>query len=167
MSSLFNLTADYEHVLQMLYSEDCDEQTVIDTLDSIEGAIEEKADGYAMIMRELEADASKLKEEETRLRNRRTVLENRKERLKTNLYESMKMLGKTKFKTTLFSFGIQKNGGKRGLILNCSVDKLPPELQKVTIEANNEALREYLKEHNTESCEYAQLAPQGEHLSIR
>lgn len=43
MSSLYSMTADYEHVLQMLYDEEYDEQTVIDTLDSIEGAIEDKS----------------------------------------------------------------------------------------------------------------------------
>ena len=32
--SLYNLTADYEHVLGMLYDDDYDEQTVIDTLDA-------------------------------------------------------------------------------------------------------------------------------------
>lgn len=34
MSSLYNLTADYERVLGMLYDDDYDEQTVIDTLDA-------------------------------------------------------------------------------------------------------------------------------------
>ena len=167
MSSLYSMTADYEHVLQMLYDEEYDEQAVIDTLDSIEGAIEDKADGYAMIMRELEADAAKLKAEEDRLRARRTALENHKNRLKAHLYESMKAVGKPKFKTTLFSFGIQKNGGKRALVLDCGVDKLPPELQMVTVAANNDAIRAYLMDTGEESCEFAHLAPQGEHLVIR
>ena len=163
-ASLYNLTADYEHVLNMLYDDECDEQTVIDTLDSIEGAIEEKADGYAMIIRMVDADIESIKAEEARLANRRIALENKKKRMKGNLYETMKTVGKPKFKTSLFSFGIRKNGGRRALILDVDVDKLPAELQKLTIEANNEALREYLGKN--ESCEYCHLAEQSEHLTI-
>ncbi len=55
MGSLYNLTADYERVLGMLYDDDYDEQAVIDTLDAIEGAIEDKADSY-MIMRMVDSD---------------------------------------------------------------------------------------------------------------
>lgn len=163
-NSLYNLTADYEHVLNMLYDDEYDEQTVIDTLDSIEGAIEDKADGYAMIIRMVDADIESIKAEEARLASRRIALENRKKRMKGNLYEAMKTVGKPKFKTSLFSFGIRKNGGKRALILDVDVDKLPAELQKLTIEANNEALREYLGKN--ESCEYCHLAEQGEYLTI-
>ena len=79
----------------------------------------------------------------------------------------MRALGKTKFKTALFSYGIQKNGGKRALILDCPINELPPELQKVTIEANNEAIRNLLIQQGAEDNQYAHLAPQGEHLSIR
>lgn len=162
--NLYNLTADYEHVLNMLYDDEYDEETVIDTLDSIEGAIEDKADGYAMIIRMVDADIESIRAEEARLAGRRIALENKKKRMKANLYEAMKTVGKPKFKTSLFSFGIRKNGGKRALVLDVGVDKLPPEMQKVTIEANNEALREYLGK--AESCEYCHLAEQGEHLSI-
>lgn len=167
MSSLYSMTADYEHVLQMLYDEEYDEQTVIDTLVCIEGAIEDKAGWLRHDLRELESDAAKLKAEEERLASRRMALENKAKRLKANLYESMKAVGKPKFKTTLFSFGIQKNGGKRALVLDCGVDKLPPELQMVTVAANNDAIRAYLKDSGEDSCEFAHLAPQGEHLVIR
>lgn len=165
MGSLYNLTADYEHVLGMLYDDDYDEDTVIDTLDAIEGAIEDKADGYAMVIRSALADIEVIKAEEERLRTRRMRIERKINRMKANLYDAMKIVGKTKFKTALFSFGIQKNGGKRALVLDVGVDKLPPEMQKVTIEANNDALRQLLGDK--ESCEYCHLAEQGESLRIR
>ena len=125
-TSLYNLTADYEHVLNMLYDVEYDEETVIDTLDSIEGTIEDKADGYAMIIRMVDADIESIRAEEARLAGRRIALENKKKRMKANLYETMKTVGKPKFKTSLFSFGIRKNGGNRALVLDVGVDKLPP-----------------------------------------
>ena len=54
MSNLYQLTNDYETVLNMLYDEDADEQMILDTLEAIEGEIEDKADNYAKIIKELE-----------------------------------------------------------------------------------------------------------------
>lgn len=167
MSNLYNLTTDYDKVLQMLYSDEHEENAVFDTLDAIEGAIEDKADGYAMVIKSVEADVAGIKAEIERLQNRKKTLENKIGWLKTNLENTMRMLGKTKFKTALFSFGIQKNGGKRALILDCGVDALPPELQKVTVEANNEALRQLLEQEKADGNQYAHLAPQGESLRIK
>ena len=165
MSSLYHLRSDYERVMAMMYDDDFDESTVIDTLDAIEGAIEDKAEACAFIMRNLDADIDAIKAEEHRLEKRRKALEKHKNNMKENLYSTMKSVGRREIKTPLFSFNIQKAGGKRGLILDIEPDKLPAEFQKVTIEANNEALRQYLQEN--ESCEYCHLAEQGESLRIR
>lgn len=167
MPNLYNLTDDYEKVLQMLYDDEYEENAVIDTLDAIEDAIEDKADGYAMIIRSVEADIAGIKAEIERLQSRKKTLENKIGRMKSNLENSMRMIGKMKFKTALFSFGIQKNGGRRALILDCGVDALPPELQKVTVEANNEALRQLLEQEKEDGNQYAHLAPQGESLRIK
>ncbi|MBP3342279.1 MAG: siphovirus Gp157 family protein [Peptococcaceae bacterium] len=165
MPSLYELDAAYRQLQERLYDDEYDDQAVIDTLDSIEGAIEDKADGYGKILRMLDADIAEIKQEETRLSARRKSLERRKEVLKGNLFNAMKTVGVPKIKTALFTVSIRKNGGKRSLILDCGVDKLPPEFQKVTIEANNEALRQLLGD--SESCEYCHLAEQGESLSIK
>ena len=151
----------------MLYDGDVDQQTIMDTLEAIEDAIEEKADGYAMIIKTIDADTEAIDAEIKRLQARKQTLNSRKDWLKGNLKDTMRALGKTKFKTALFSYGIQKNGGKRALILDCPIDELPPELQKVTIDADSEAIRNMLAEQGTEDNQYAHLAPQGEHLSIR
>ena len=44
MSNIYELTSNYDHLLNMLYDEDVDEQAILDTLESIEGDIEDKAD---------------------------------------------------------------------------------------------------------------------------
>ena len=167
MNSLYNLTTDYQQLLNLLYDGEVDQQTVMDTLDALEDAIEDKADGYAVIIKTIDADVDAIEAEIKRLQARKQALDNRKEWLKSNLEDTMRALGKTKFKTALFSYGIQKNGGKRALVLDCPINELPPELQKVTIEANSEAIRHMLAEQGTEDNQYAHLAPQGEHLSIR
>ncbi len=53
-----------------------------DTLESIEGAIEEKVEAIHRLYRNMQADIDALKAEEKRLSEKRKVLENEQKRLK-------------------------------------------------------------------------------------
>ena len=64
MANLYELTKNYETVLNMLYDEEIDEQMVLDTLESIEGDIEDKADGYAKIIKELKQEQEQEKKKQ-------------------------------------------------------------------------------------------------------
>lgn len=165
MSKLYELKAAYQELMEKLYDDELPEQTIIDTLDSIEGEIEDKTNGYCMIIRQFDADINALKEEETRLAKRRKSLESRKDFLKGNLFGTMKTVGLSKITTPMFTVNIQRNGGKRALVLDVEPDQLPEEFQKITVSANNDALRELLGE--AEACAYCHLAEQGEGLRIR
>lgn len=107
--TLYELTSEYMELLAMLEDPDVDEDLIADTLEGIDGELEIKADGYARVMRQMDADAKAIKAEEERLANRRKSLENRAANLKGRLQQMMEITGKVKFKTELFSFGIQKN----------------------------------------------------------
>lgn len=107
--TLYKLTTEYMELLAMLEDPEMDEQVIADTLEGLSGEIEAKADGYARVMRQMDADAKAIKAEEERLANRRKNLENRAANLKGRLQQMMEITGKVKFKTELFSFGIQKN----------------------------------------------------------
>ena len=109
MNTLYQLTADYMNLLEMAEDPDIDEQAFMDTLDGIEGAIEVKAENYAKIMRQLEADAAACDAESKRLKNKSKTIDNNIRRMKQALQFAMQTTGKTKFKTPLFSFYIQKN----------------------------------------------------------
>lgn len=109
MATLYELTSEYMELLAMLEDPDVDEDLIADTLEGIDGELEVKADGYARVMRQMDADAKAIKAEEERLANRRKSLENRAANLKSRLQQMMEITGKVKFKTELFSFGIQKN----------------------------------------------------------
>ena len=58
---------------------------------------------------QLNTDAEALKEEISRLQERKGHLENSAARMKSVLQKAMTACNKPKFKTLLFSFGIQKN----------------------------------------------------------
>ncbi|MBO1683294.1 siphovirus Gp157 family protein, partial [[Clostridium] scindens] len=50
---LYELTEQYDGVMNLLYDGETDEQTILDTLESIEGEIEDKADNYAKIIKNM------------------------------------------------------------------------------------------------------------------
>ena len=101
MSNLYKLNEAWQELANMLYQDDVDEQMILDTLESIEGEIEDKADNYAYIIAEIKNDVNACKAEKTRLEKRQKVLENRENRLKNYLTDIMKNTGKTNFKTQL------------------------------------------------------------------
>ena len=107
--TLYKLTEDYMNLLALAEDPDIDEQAFMDTLDGIGGAIEDKAENYAKVMRQLEADAAACDAESKRLKNKSKTIENNIRRMKQALQYAMVATGKTKFKTQLFSFYIQKN----------------------------------------------------------
>ena len=119
-----------------------------------------------MISRQLTADIEVCKAEQRRLADRRKTLENKKTRLLKALEEAMRLTGKTKFKTALFSFGIQKNGGKQPLVLDVDPAALPQEFQvPQPPKADDDAIRAYIDKHG--SASFAHLEPRGESLRIR
>lgn len=103
--NLYDLTGNWQKVYDM----DLDEETWFDTLTSIDEAIEDKAENIAKLIRSLDADVEAYNNEIKRLSDRKRVAENKIKSVKAYLQSNMEQLGKEKFKTELFSFGIQNN----------------------------------------------------------
>lgn len=162
---LYELTEQYEALMDMLCDEEVDEQTIMDTLEAIDGEIEEKAENYAKIIQQMQADAAMLKAEEERLCMRRKSLENRSQNLKAVLKSNLEFIGKTKFKTALFSFCIATNGGKQPLFITDNIEEIPGKyLIPQPSLPDKEAIRELLA---SKEVEWAHLEPRGTSLRIR
>lgn len=174
MAALYELTGAFLKLMNMLEDEESDEQVILDTLEGIDFEIEQKADEYAKIIKSLEYKIQGITKEIDRLSFRKKVFDNNVKRLKTNLEMCMKLTGKRKFTTDLFSFNIQKNGRKRKLIIDVDVENVPEKYRVKQPDAiDGDSIREYLKENGLEgkdgslNCEFAHLEPQGESLRIR
>ena len=61
---LYELAEQWDAVFNMMEDGETDEQVIFDTLQSIEGEIEDKADNYAKMIRNLQASVDVLKAEE-------------------------------------------------------------------------------------------------------
>ena len=162
--TIYEITGQYK-ILEHAMALNPDDQALQLEFNKIQDEIEVKADNYAKVIRNLTAEVEGLKAEEKRLADRRKVIENNIKACKDNLMWSMKQTGKEKFKTELFSFSVAKNGGKLPLVIDVPATDLPAELQSVSIEADNDALRKYIEE--TGDLSYGHFEDRGEHLSIR
>ncbi|MBQ5658757.1 MAG: siphovirus Gp157 family protein [Peptococcaceae bacterium] len=166
MASLYELTNDYVKLMGMLYDDEMDEQTILDTLESIETVMEDKCDSIAMVMNELQGDIDKIDKEIKRLQARKKTLENNHDRLKRYIEIAMRAAGKAKFKTNLFNFSIRK-AGARSLVLTVEPDQLPEEFRVVTVSADKTAIKDAMKAQGVEALDFAYLAPASEYVSIK
>lgn len=124
--TLYELTEQYMQLLAMAEDADTDPDVLADTMEGLTGELEEKADGYAKVIKSLQADAETIKAEEKRLHDRRTAIENNVDRLMQSLENAMRACNKPKFKTELFSFNIQKNPASVVMDEAC-IENIPAE----------------------------------------
>lgn len=108
-TTLYEIESRYHGALDMLYDPEIPEDAVIDTLESIEGEMEMKAENYAAMIGSLEASAAAIKEAEQKQAARRKSLENKAARLRARLLDAMQAGGVPKFETPRFRIAIRAN----------------------------------------------------------
>lgn len=129
MANIYELTADMMNILSMMDDPDLDQQTLKDTMEGIEGAYEDKFDGYAAVIRQLTSYINELEEEKKRIDARKEAFENNVKKMKKIMLESMNLTGKTKFKTAKNSFWTQKN--KASVVIDAkSVWDIPEDFRR-------------------------------------
>lgn len=144
MSTLYELTAQLQELLEMAEDPEIDAQVIADTMEGIEGEFEIKAEGYAKVLAQLGAQSMALDKEIERLSTRQKTIERNIKAMKDGLQQSMMITGKTKFKTTLFSFTIAKNPASLVIDDEAAVPDdykvpQPPKIDKTKIKADLKA----------------------------
>jgi hypothetical protein len=107
--TLYELTDELLELLELAEDPDTDPEALEGSLESVGGLFEDKADGYAKIIRQLTAEADIIDEEIMRLKAKRDSLRKNAERIKKALQAAMIATKKIKFKTPFFTFSIRKN----------------------------------------------------------
>ena len=139
--------------------------TIDDLLKELEGSIEAKIENYCWLIREIEGRAAIRLLESKRIKALATTNENLVKSLKERLkffFESQAIL---KLECKTFKVSIANNGGVQPLQVDLPADQLPPQFQKVTIEADNASIRKAL-EMGTE-IEGVKLLQRGTSLRIK
>ena len=108
MTSLYQLSTDYQIAFNDLIDSDFDQETIDDTLEGLKGMVEEKGRNVAAFMQNLEADAKAMKDAEKRMAARRKNIESAVKRFKEYLRENMTRTGITKISSPEFSVTLRK-----------------------------------------------------------
>ena len=165
MNTLYDLTQDYRNLLDLAGSMDEDEiQTFNDTLEAVLGEIEVKADGYAVVLAEIEGRINTVNREIGRLEAIESALSNTRRRMIDRLKTAMEDIGKKEIKTDLHRFKIVGNGGKQPLDID--EDCVPEEYTKteVKVTPDKDKIRAALE--SGEVLPFASLGERGTHLKI-
>lgn len=107
--TLYEITEQLKTLYDMGEDPDVDAEVLAETMEAVDGDFEEKAESYAKVISNLNADADALKKEIERLTARKRAIDGNVTRIKENLQKAMIATDRRKFKTNLFTFGIQKN----------------------------------------------------------
>jgi hypothetical protein len=109
--TLYELSQTYREALDVLTDPELDlpNEVIADTLEGLQGSLEDKAVNVAKFFKNLEATADSIKQAEVRMSARRKAIENRVASLKTYLKESMEACGITKIESPWFALSIAKN----------------------------------------------------------
>lgn len=168
MSTLYELTDQYLQLLTLGDSDDPEEQQAfLDTLDGLMGELEVKADSYAAVLSEFDGQKAKIHKEIERLSRIEKAIDNSTKRMKERIMDAMNVIGKTKIKTDLHTFSIQKNGGKLPIILD-EAATVPEKFCRIKIEPDKDGLiRTALETGNTEVMEFAHFGERGSHLVVK
>ncbi len=160
MSTLYEITGNFMKLLEMAEEEEISEETLKDTLESLQYDLEDKADQYAKIIKQLEGQAKIIQEEKQRLEEKKKTISNNIARMKNALRGAMLIADTKKIKTDLFSFTIRKAGGLKPLVIDGEV----PEEYLKQPEPDTVKIRELLKNNEVE---WAHLKESEEVLVIR
>lgn len=143
MSTLYELNGIFLQ-LQQLAEDGAD---VTDTLEAVELSIEEKLEGYAMVIKNLQADTDGLKGEIDRLTSRKRSLEANINRMKQAMADTLELIeadknGKKRFKSSKFTVSFRESTS----VVVEDVAMLPEEFIVIEEKPRKKELVAYLKD---------------------
>lgn len=160
MANLFELTSNFKYILD--HADELDEQTLNDTLESIQEPLEEKVDNTVGLLKSLKNDIDNFKKEEQDLKKRRQTIENNFKRVKEWSEYTLSTLDVDKLKGNKHELRMQKNGVSVSIPDESKVPEqyLIPQPPKI----NKSEIKEDLK--NGDEYDWAELV-QTESLRYR
>ena len=135
--NIYELTQAYAQVQELL--NESDDTSIIDTLDSLDSAIDDKVENTVRVLKNLQAQADGIKNEVDRLNARRKVINNNIDAIKERLTFALEQVGKKSVDTGLFKVAVRENAGSVKIL---EEDAIPQKFVKpVKLEFDKTAIK--------------------------
>ena len=143
--NLYQLTSEFESAMQQIVvDEETGEASGFEAVDSLNAAFEDKAEAYAVMIKNLAAEVEALKTERDHMKKREDAIKRRMDSMKQHLAESMIAVGKNRISTAKAALSFRKS-----VRVNITNDgAVPDDLCEVTMDRKPDktAIGKLLKE---------------------
>lgn len=142
--NLFELTAELQNAMEnIVIDPETGEATGFEAVDALDIAFDDKAEGYALAIKNLLAFADSAKAEADNMNARAKAAKARADKLKEHLSQSMASVGKIKIETARAALSFRKSVS----VKITDDESIPDELFKVTVkkEPNKTEIGKLLK----------------------
>lgn len=161
-ATLFDIYGEFMDLYMFATSEEEQaEPAFLDMLENLKGELETKSSGYVAVMTRLKMEQEKA---EQIAKTYQAVANSRKNAIKhmnNTLLAVMDGLNLAEMPAGDVTIKVKKNGGLQPLVIDGTV---PDNMTKVTVEPDNNKIREYLKDNE---CDWAHLEERGRHIEIK
>lgn len=165
MAKLYDIVENIERLNMALDAGEIDQESYIDTLESLDMDLSDKAEAIIRSIRNDEAYISGLEDEILLLKTKRDIAKRHNEGRKRYLELCLKGTGQKKWKAGIWQLSLQKNGGLPPLAHEGDPSQLPERFRKVTYTPIKDDIKRALMEGET--IEGWELGEQGESLRIK
>ena len=144
--TLYEISQNYRDALDVLTDPELDlpNEVIADTLEGLQGSLEDKAIAVAQFLKNLEATAVAIKEAEQRMAARRKAIENRVASMKDYIKLNMESCGITKIESPWFALSIAKNPAAVDVLDETAI---PAEFKEeiVTVKIDKTAIKQAIE----------------------
>lgn len=162
-TTLFDIVGEFEDLYRFAADDEDvqSEEAFISMVESLTGELEQKSGGYVAVINRLEAEQARAEEIAKAYSAVAKSRKNHVKHMKDALLVAMDRLDRTEMPAGDLTIKIKKNGGMQPLVIDSDV---PENMTKITIEPDNEKIRDFLKEN---TCAWAHLEERGRHIEIK
>lgn len=166
--TLFDLTGQMLELKNMICecADDTElEQIINDSIESVEGALEVKAEGYVKVIQQMEMEQERCDQLACEWQMKSNIRKNAIKRMKDKLTQALIAIDKPDgIKAGDYTLKVVKNGGQAPIIYD-DESAIPQSLMRIKYEKDAKLIREYLTEHP--ETKWAHIGERGVHLGIK
>ena len=162
MSTLFELTDEFQWLHEMGADPDVDPEVFADTLEALTGELEVKGRGYVSVIKQLEMEMTQANIVAEQFKLKAKVRENHIKQMKDALLYAMDQIGIDKIEAGEWTIKVQKNGGQQPMVIDGEV---PDSFKRMVYEDDKALIRKALEDG--EKLSFAHFEERGKHISIK